>query len=251
MPTTTTDRFEPAVISQSDADVATQARANRLVRSFAFGAVALAASFAVSSGVRALTRSRRAGLIAGTASAAAFAAVRWQLQRWFTDEPAYVVERRIGELELRRYAPRIEAHTRIAVLDFETALDEGFQRLAGYIFGQNNRSQMLAMTTPVMNMPRARTHTVAFVMPPNQSLASLPSPNDDRISLVRVPARRVAVLRFSGRYTGKNMLEQTRRLHELVAAADLDTRGQPIFAGFDPPTTLPWLRRAEIWVELA
>ncbi|HEY5950988.1 MAG TPA: heme-binding protein, partial [Kofleriaceae bacterium] len=170
---------------------------------------------------------------------------------WFTAEPAYVVERRIGELEIRRYAPRVEAHTRLTVPDFETAVDEGFMRLAKYIFGENDRRQKLSMTTPVVTTPRATTHSVAFVMPPDRTLTSLPRPADDRIKLVQQPERRVAVIRFHGRYTDKVMLEQTRRLHELIGAADLETKGQPMFAGFDPPSTLPLLRRTEMWIELA
>ena len=250
--TTTNDRGESAALSQSpDAEIATRPRANKQARTLALGAAALAAPIAVGAGVAALARSRRAGVIAGGVTVAAFAALRWQLQRWFTDEPTYTVERTLGELEIRRYAARVEAHTRIKALDFETSLDEGFRRLARYIFGENDREQSLAMATPVMNTPRAATHTVAFVMPPGRTRASLPRPRDERVALVEVPARRIVALRFRGRYTGENMLEHTRRLHDLVAAAGLDTTGQPVFAGFDPPSTLPFLRRAEIWVELA
>jgi hypothetical protein len=232
------------------ASVATQPHNNKLARSIAFGVSALATPLAIGGGVAALTRSRRSGLIAGGIAGAVIAAVRWQLQRWFTDEPAYVVERRTGELEIRHYAARVEAHTRLTVPDFETAIDEGFRRLASYIFGGNDAKQSIAMMTPVITTPRASTHSVAFVMPPDRTLASLPAPADKRVRVVEMPARRIAAMRFHGRYTDRVMLEQTRRLHELVAAADLETRGQPMFAGFDPPSTLPWLRRTEMWIEL-
>ena len=142
MHTTTNDRgtAAPAPISQTEptTEVATRPQSNTLARTFALGAAALVTPLALGTGVAALTRSRRAGLIAGASTLAAFAALRWQLQRLFTDEPAYEIERRIGELEIRRYAPRVEAHTRIKALDFETSLDEGFSRLAEYIFGGND-----------------------------------------------------------------------------------------------------------------
>jgi hypothetical protein len=230
---------------------ATQAHKDTRARSLAFVAGTAIVPIAVGSAVSALTRSRRAGWIAGGLGMAAFTAIRWQLARWFTEEPAYMLERRIGELEIRHYAPRIEAQTRLTVPDFETALDEGFRRLAKYLFGANDRRSTLAMTAPVLTIPRATTHTVAFVMPPGMTLDALPRPADERVQLVHAPARRVAVLRFAGRYNDDVMLEQTRRLHELVTAADLDVRGQPVFAGFDPPTTLPFLRRSELWIELA
>lgn len=238
------------MISQT-LDIITQPHTNPHARSLAFGAALAMTPLALGSGVAALTRSRRAGSIAGAISVVALAALRWQLARLFTHQPAYVVEDRIGQLELRRYAPRIEAHTRLGVLDFETALDEGYHRIAAYLRGENELGEHLAMTAPVTIMPRARTHSVAFVMPPDRTLLSLPLPNDPRISLVTIPEGRIAALRCHCRYTGETMLEQTRRLHERVAAADLDTRGQPVFAAFDPPTTLPWLRHAEIWIALA
>lgn len=231
--------------------IATQAHKHTRGRSLAFAAGAAAVPLAVGRALAALTGSRRVGWIAGGLTMTGFAVLRWQLARWFTVEPAYRLERRIGELEIRHYAPRVEAHTRLTVPDFETALDEGFRRLAKYIFGANEARTSLAMTTPVLTIPRATTHTVAFVMPPDLPLDSLPRPADDRITLVPRPARRVAVLRFSGRYNDAALLEQTRRLHELVTAADLDVRGQPLFAGFDPPSTLPFFRRSELWIELA
>jgi hypothetical protein len=234
----------------ADAPVATQPHNNNLARKIAFGVSALATPLAIGAGLGTLARSRRSGLIAGGVTAAVVAAFRWQLQRWFTEEPAYVVERRIDGLEIRRYAPRIEAHTRLTVPDFETAIDEGFRRLANYIFGDNDASESISMTTPVITTPRATTHSVAFVMPPDRTLDSLPRPADGRIRLVEVPVRRIAAMRCHGRYTDRVMLEHTRRLHELVLAAELETKGQPMFAGFDPPTTLPWLRRTEMWIEL-
>jgi hypothetical protein len=100
-------------------------------------------------------------------------------------------------------------------------------------------------------MRRASTHTVAFVMPPGRTLPSLPQPHDGRIDLVEAPARRIAVLGARARYTNAVLHDLIERLHEEVSAAGLDTAGEPIFAGFDPPSTLPWLRRTELWIELA
>jgi len=243
--------YDEELMPPQGGTVATRAQTSKRARSIAFLASAVVAPVAVGFGVATLTRSRRAGVIAGGLTALGAAALRWQLQRWFTDEPAYTVERRIGDLEIRRYAARIEAHTRLTVPDFETAVDEGFRRLVKYIFGANTGKQGIAMTTPVLTTPRASTHTVAFVMPPDRTLSSLPRPADDRIKLVHMPERRMAVMRFRGRYKDNVMLAQTRRLHDLVAAAELETKGQPIFAGFDPPSTLPLLRRTEMWIELA
>ncbi len=226
---------------------ATRPHTHRLRRSIGFALTAVAAPLAIGASVASLARSRRSGMIAGGITAAALAALRWQLQRWFTDEPHYQLEQRLGELELRRYAPRVEARTRIAGDDFEHALDEGFRRLARYVFGR----ERLAMTAPVTVTPGDGGHTLAFVMPPGRTLADLPVPEDRRIELVEVPPRRVAVLRFRGRYKGDVVRAQARRLANLARTAGLVGSNEPTLAGFDPPWTLPWLRRMEMWLELA
>jgi hypothetical protein len=94
------------------------------------------------------------------------------------------------------------------------------------------------------------TFTVTFTMPKERSTGSLPVPDDSRVRLRSVPPRRVAVLRYTGRYTARRVAEKSRVLLEAVEAAGLRTRGEPEFAGYDPPSTLPWLRRNEIWIEL-
>ena len=157
----------------SHAHIATQPRIDKRARNLAFAATVTAAPLALGIAASALTRSRRAGLLSAGIGAVVLAAARWQLQRWFTDQPEYVVERRLGDLEIRRYPAHVEAQTRITELELETALQRGFRRLANYIFGRK-----LEMTTPVLNTPRAATHTVAFVMPPGRDLGSLPTPDD-------------------------------------------------------------------------
>lgn len=224
---------------------------------------ALAGAVGVGAAVAALTGSRRAAFAAGGVVALAAGAVRWQLQRWFTVQPAYEVERRIGPLEIRRYAPRVVARTRVEA-EFERALDEGFHRLAGYIFGGNRGGESIAMTTPVTAKPERIAMTapvtsagdgdarvVSFTMPPGKSLATLPRPDDARVELAEIPARRIAVLRFRGPYDREVVEQMEREVRQQVADAGLASKGEPMFAGYDPPSTLPALRRVEVWLELA
>jgi hypothetical protein len=229
-------------------------------------------------------------LASGVAASALIA--RWQLARWFSEEPEYEVEQREGSLELRRYARSTRAETTVYARSWEQAIDQGFQRLAHYISGANHprrlgalgassRSQSaengsagerIRMTTPVtarsdrllvsasvppiLNMDRSidsdlEPYTVTFTMPKAIAPSSLPVPDDSRIHLRAVPARRVAVLRYRGRFTFERVAEHARFLQEVLARAGLETRGEPEFAGYDAPSTLPWLRRNEVWVELA
>ena len=193
--------------------------------------------------------------------------VRWQLARLFAEEPDYVVEERIGPLEVRRYRERVIAQTQIDDQDWDRALNEGFRRLAGYIFGGNQSKrreriamappvnvaaggQRIAMTSPVNAASSQNGWTIAFTMPSNRTLDSLPAPNDSRVTLKTTGSERVAALRFRGRYDAGNVMAAFDRLRELVRQAGLETAGEPQFAGYDPPTTIPLLRRNEVWIAL-
>jgi hypothetical protein len=219
-------------------------------------------------GPRSLGRKRSlAGVLA---VGAALALVRWQLGRFFTSQPDYEVERIVGGVEIRRYGPRAVAETTADAADWDTALGEGFRRLAGYIFGGNEKKQRIAMTSPVtasraggatserlaMTAPvtsrvEAGGYTVTFTMPKDRELASLPVPRDPRIRLREVPGERVAVLRYHGRYRGDLARAKQTELLERVRAAGLEPRGEPSFAGYDAPWTLPFLRRLEAWLPIA
>ncbi|HKO90175.1 MAG TPA: heme-binding protein [Polyangiaceae bacterium] len=200
------------------------------------------------------------------------ALARWQLARLFTEQPTYALERQIGPLEIRRYAPHCVAETRVSASSWDVALREGFQRLAGYIFGGNRRAERTSappgeaarepatekidMTSPVQMRPErpenlARSYLVSFSMPAGRTPASLPQPNDIRVSVTTQPARRVAVLRYRGRYNGTTVAKKVAELLDYVRKAGLQQRGEPEFAGYDPPSTLPVLRRNEIWLDLA
>jgi len=181
-----------------------------------------------------------------------------------TAEPAFTVERTIGEVEIRRYEPRIAAETAISA-DEEAARNEGFRRLARYIFGGNTAKTKIAMTAPVaqqqgekiaMTAPVAAQRSgeewvIQFFMPAEHTMDTLPTPNDERVRLVTVPAETVAVLRFSGAYTPDVMAERTAELLAILRRNKLATDGDPLMWFYDPPWTLPFRRRNEVAVRLA
>ena len=187
--------------------------------------------------------------------------VRWQAARRFTNEPRYEVVRTLSEsIEVRRYAALVVAETSVeGTLD--TASNEGFRRLAGYIFGGNRARESLAMTTPVgveserlaMTTPvgiesSGTEHVVTFVMPAGRTLDSLPVPNDARVTLAAMAERNVAVLTYGGATTAQIVSERTEALREALERAGLIIAGPAVSSRYDPPSTLPMLRRNEIWI---
>lgn len=231
-------------------EVATQPQTRVALRKSLFYGVFAAVPAVVGIGVAALLRSKRAGAIAGGATALGLGLARWQLQRVVSEEPAYEVEQRIGHLEIRRYAPYVIAETTIQADGIDTALETGFHRLFEYIRGRNHDAEKLAMTSPVCSSHLNGGYAVSFVMPMCRTLRTLPRPDDSRVELIDMPARRVAVLAYRGRYNAEAVELHEHELADLVAEAKLTSTGKPTFAGFDPPTTLPFLRRNEIWIDL-
>jgi hypothetical protein len=110
--------------------------------------------------------------------------------------------------------------------------------------------EKLEMTSPVINQRSGNSHVMSFVMPPGRDLGSLPEPIDDLVELDVVPARRIAVLSYRGRYDATSVRQHQDELITEVRNAGLHPIGTPLFAGFDPPNTIPWLRRNEVWVEV-
>jgi hypothetical protein len=195
------------------------------------------------------------------------ALVRWQLARLFTEQPRYELEARLGMLEIRRYPPRWVAETRVQN-SWDVAVGEGFRRLARYIFGnhhspqaQARHSKKLAMTAPVnVRVGRglvgtkedaaAASHVVSFNLPAGRTRETLPRPDDERVTISLKPEARMAVLRYRGRRDGDTVAAKFLELLVALRRAGLRHKGNPQFAGYDPPSTLPILRRNEVWIEL-
>jgi DNA gyrase inhibitor GyrI len=180
------------------------------------------------------------------------------------EEPPFERVSTDGEVEVRRYAPTIVAVTEVEG-EREAALNEGFRRLAGYIFGKNRsqakiamtapvsaaRSEKIAMTAPVSAAPSGSdSFRVTFTMPGSYTLGTLPIPDDGRVRLEVEPARDVAVIRFSGWAGTRAVDAHTRALRTWAERQGLDTVGPPTLAQYDPPFSMPLMRRNEIQLEL-
>lgn len=182
-----------------------------------------------------------------------------------TEEPSFTVERRVGDVEIRSYGSRIAAETTIDANE-EAARNEGFRRLARYIFGGNKGSRKIAMTAPVaqqegqkiaMTAPVAAQRgaggswIIRFFMPSDQTMDSLPTPNDERVRLVHVPGEHVAVLRFTGAYKPEIIKARTEELLKTLRDNNIYAAGEPVAWFYDPPWTIPFRRRNEVAVSVS
>ncbi|MFY1599644.1 SOUL family heme-binding protein [Micromonospora sp. WMMD737] len=182
------------------------------------------------------------------------------------EEPHYIPRELTETVQIREYGPRIAAETTVTG-EKQSALSTGFRRLAGYIFGGNHRDAEIAMTAPVdqastagediaMTAPVAQTGgadgnwTVRFYMPSKWSMETLPAPDDEQVRLVKVPAETVAVLRFTGDRGPKAIADRTTELLKALSDNGIEPAGEPTAWFYDPPWTLPFVRRNEVAVAI-
>ncbi len=186
------------------------------------------------------------------------------------EEPPHTVAHKAGAIEIRDYEPMILAEVDVSG-DMASAGNRGFRLLARYIFGDNQspqgaegaridmtspviqaRPEKIAMTAPVTQQPgEADGWRVAFIMPEEWSMDTLPRPGDPRIALRQVPARRIAVISFSGGPEEKRFARKAGELAAFLEREGYEPLGAPVYARYDPPWVPAFFRRNEVMIEIA
>jgi hypothetical protein len=171
---------------------------------------------------------------------------------------------------LRAYAPQLIAEVKVEG-DLDKASSQGFRLIAAFIFGQNQVSEKIAMTTPVgiesndqqksakiaMTVPVgvesakpekgvANQWIISFVMPSEYTLETLPKPLNSQVKIRQLPAEIKAAITFSGFYSEDTVLEKTKALEDWIKTKNMQAIGSPQFARYNPPWTLPFMRRNEV-----
>ena len=108
-------------------------------------------------------------------------------------------------------------------------------------------SEKIEMTAPVIS----DANSFSFVMPLNYKLEEIPEPLDSRIRIQKLPARRLAVIRFKGYARQKSVNEVKARLLSALQTSGIATVGEPFLMRYNSPWTLGFMRRNEIGIEVA
>lgn len=199
------------------------------------------------------------------------------------EEPVFYSIEKAGPIEIRQYSAVIVAQTFVDG-DLSTASNRGFRLIADYIFGnnssadtpENNASKKIAMTAPVSVEPAAtekiamtapvsvqpqnepgtglmlsKRWRVQFTMPREYTLATLPKPRNPAVTLIEVPSKTMAVLVFSGFAGADKVQQKTDELLIWLQEKNKKIIATPQLARYNPPWTLPFMRRNEILVEIA
>lgn len=193
-----------------------------------------------------------------------------------TEEPHYTILLHNEDFELRRYDAQIVAQTWVTG-DQDSASRQGFKILADYIFGNNktangesstismtapvmmqpqsvngnadkNKSTKIAMTAPVMMQQKDNKWRMRFIMPSHYTMQTLPKPNNPAITIAELPIKKYAVVKFSGLAGSKKVETKTKELQSWMQSQQLEAISIPELARYNPPWTLPFMRRNEVMI---
>ena len=189
------------------------------------------------------------------------------------EEPSYQVLKQSEPFELRQYESQLIAEVTVQG-SLSEASNKGFRLVADYIFGNNqvsqaasNQSEKIAMTAPVvieaqsskiaMTAPvvvekkgasEQQQWTLYFVMPKSYRMDNLPKPNNPQVQIKEIKNKKVAVIRFSGWVDEEKLADRTAELQTWMKQEQLIAIGEPQLARYNPPWTLPWWRRNEVFI---
>lgn len=201
-------------------------------------------------------------IVFGVLGVATVAGATFAWSQRSVETPDYTVEQSDGDFELRQY-PKLVVASIVKGGSRGEATRNAFMPLANYIFGKERGGEKIAMTAPVTQVPNTPEKiamtapvtqektgdgwTVSFIMPKQYALENLPAPAGD-VTLGEVPARMIAAVRFSGRWTDARFEQQTQRLNAWVETQGLTTIGPVEYAYYNDPFTPSFLRRNEVMV---
>lgn len=189
-----------------------------------------------------------------------------------SEEPEFVVVQELADdIEIRDYASYLSATTTVPG-DRDQASQNGFEILAAFIKGANDQEKKIAMTSPVtlddtvaanleddghhlsrtgaLSHTDAGEHEMAFMMPRQFTMETVPKPTDPRVALVQVPARRIAAITYRGRWTEELYNEKLSMLRNALEGAGIMVKTSPAWARYNSPMMPFFLRHNEIWLEI-
>lgn len=163
-----------------------------------------------------------------------------------TETAPYKVLQKDGDFEVRMYESM-----RLAKVSLPTSsaasqnMDGSFMKLFRFIDGQNERSEKIAMTTPVLVQRGEAEASMSFVMPQASVAQGLPAPKGE-VKLDTLPAVKIVALKFSGVSSRDREAKELAQLQAWALKQGLVTEGDAFYAYYDPPWTPGFMRRNEV-----
>lgn len=115
---------------------------------------------------------------------------------------------------------------------------------------QQQKGEEIAMTAPVLQEQQEGKWVMTFVMPETFTLETIPIPEDPKIQINKVKGKKIAVLRYSGSLGNDAIKTRSKELQDWLNQNGYKSLSSPRSAGYDPPFTIPFLRRNEIHIDV-
>ena len=166
-----------------------------------------------------------------------------------TEEQRYSIIQKYKDFEIRFYPSATIATINSNAKTYRDLSGPGFRKLAGYIFGGNEANTKISMTSPVHMDVNDSISTMSFVMPSAYTKENLPKPNDPNVQIKNTADEYVAVIRFGGYASDKDLKFYSEKLQNLMKENGITCYGNYRFLGYNPPFQLIG-RRNEIIVSV-
>lgn len=179
------------------------------------------------------------------------------------EHPPYTLIDSDNIAEIRSYDSMLIAEVQVSG-ERKKAISEGFRLLADFIFGNNSiqesiamtapvqqqEGESIAMTAPVQQQQDGNLWSIRFIMPSIYTMTSLPKPNNPIVKIRETSPTKYAVIQFSGLASNTNISYHQEKLANYITDKQLNKVGEPLYAFYNPPWTLPFLRRNEIMIAI-
>jgi hypothetical protein len=155
-----------------------------------------------------------------------------------TEKQAYKVIKKEDDFEIRYYPPATFATIQSSAKNYRELSGSGFRKIAGYIFGNNESSSKIAMTTPVHMDINNEGSSMSFVMPSAYDINNLPRPNDANVKLHQTPGEYVAAIAFGGFANDASIKKYAAELEKSLGKKGIKSIGHFRYLGYNPPYQL-------------
>lgn len=161
----------------------------------------------------------------------------------------YKILKKEGAFELRYYDRMV-----LVTASMPEGMDNqrgSFYKLFDYISGENSQAKEIPMTAPVfMDQANKQIETMSFVLPNDYTMDMAPDPQDKTVKLEEVTNYTVAAITFSGLLKQENITKHQLLLEQWIERNGLEKTGSIKAAGYNPPFTIPAMRRNEVLISV-
>ncbi len=166
------------------------------------------------------------------------------------EQPDYTVIKKDNEFEIRQYTNFLTATVETEG-ERDDAIGKGFRILFKYISGENKNKESISMTVPVMQKSSGNNKwSISFVVPKKFNLQNVPQPDNQSVKIKNNPDLKVVVITFSGLFSNENIKENEAKIRNYIKEKGLKIEEPAIYAGYNEPWTLWFLKRNEVLFKL-